>query len=168
MPGERRTSSGEEDFGPGAGSGPKDLFRWVVKDRVIGMARPSSEDLAALASSGVRHVISLTSQPLERELLNRHGITGIHMPVTDMSAPSPGEITRFVEELTRLVDDGHKVAVHCGAGLGRTGTMLACYLVSRGMSAEEALNEVRRRRPGSVESRVQEEAVREYERSLEA
>jgi atypical dual specificity phosphatase len=168
MRGRRKTKSGDEDFGPSAGSGPKDLFSWVVKDRVIGMGRPSSEDLAALASCGVSHVISLTVQPMERELLNRHGITGIHIPVMDMSAPSPAEITRFVEELARLVDEGHKVAVHCGAGLGRTGTMLACYLVSRGMSADEALSEVRSQRPGSVESRVQEEAVREFERFIGA
>jgi len=162
----RRRCTGDEDVGPGAGSVPDDLFTWIVKDKVIGMSRPEPGDLAALKSRGVDHVISLTVQPLPREHLDKHGITGIHIPVLDMSVPTPEEIVRFVEQLSRLVDDGHRVAVHCGAGLGRTGTMLACYLVSRGMSAEEAVAEVRRRRPGSIESPSQEQAVRDYESSL--
>jgi atypical dual specificity phosphatase len=166
MPGKRRRCTGDEDFGSSAGSAPEHLFNWVVKDQIIAMSRPESGELAALKSCGVDHVISLTVQPLPPEHLDKHGIAGIHIPVLDMSAPTLEEITCFVEELSRLVDDGHKVAVHCGAGLGRTGTMLACYLVSRGMSADEALCEVRRRRPGSIESRVQEQAVRDYESRL--
>lgn len=52
-------------------------------------------------------------------------------------------------------------------GCGRTGTMLACYLVSKeGYSAEEAIAEVRRRRRYSIETRTQEKAVLEFERSL--
>ena len=52
-------------------------------------------------------------------------------------------------------------------GCGRTGTMLACYLVSKeGYSAEEAIAEVRRRRKNSIETKTQEKAVIEFERSL--
>ncbi|HUW58566.1 MAG TPA: dual specificity protein phosphatase family protein [Planctomycetota bacterium] len=154
------------DFGPDAGFEPCDLFTWVVADRVIGMSRPGPADLAALRSCGVDHVISLTVLPLAATALEEHGITGIHIPMPDMRAPSLDEVEEFVGELSSLVDAGHKVAVHCGAGLGRTGTMLACYLVSRGVSAEEAIAEVRRRRPGSVESRAQEQAVHDYETHL--
>lgn len=152
-----------DDLGPDAGFEPADLFTWVVEDRVIGMSRPVPADLAALKSVGVSHVISLTVLPLPDGHLDEHDITSIHIPMPDMLAPSLGEVERFVEKLSPLVEVGRKVAVHCGAGLGRTGTMLACYLVSRGMSAEDAMREVRRRRPGSIESRAQEQAVRDYE-----
>ena len=49
--------------------------------------------------------------------------------------------------------------MHCGAGIGRTGTMIACYLVDKGFSAEEAIQLVRQARPGSIETREQEQVI---------
>ncbi|NXY91890.1 DUS23 phosphatase, partial [Alcedo cyanopectus] len=52
-------------------------------------------------------------------------------------------------------------------GHGRTGTMLACYLAkARGLSGVDAVREIRRLRPGSIETREQERAVTEFCRSL--
>jgi atypical dual specificity phosphatase len=56
------------------------------------------------------------------------------------------------------------VAVHCGAGLGRTGTVLAAYLVAGGEEARAALARVRELRPGSVETADQERAIEAYAR----
>ena len=58
------------------------------------------------------------------------------------------------------------MVVHCGAGMGRTGTMLACYLVGQGYAAQDALAEVRQRRPGSVETLEQEAVIHEYANHL--
>ena len=52
--------------------------------------------------------------------------------------------------------------LHCDAGLGRTGTVLAAYLVSRGESASAALEKVRAMRPGSVETPDQEQVITKY------
>ena len=57
------------------------------------------------------------------------------------------------------------MGIHCGAGLGRTGTLLACYFVSKGMTAKNAVARVRRLRPGSIETAEQERAVEEFERA---
>lgn len=57
---------------------------------------------------------------------------------------------------------GRVVAVHCGGGLGRTGTLLACYLARRGLNPADAIAQVRRVRPVSVETRVQVAAVEAY------
>ena len=65
----------------------------------------------------------------------------------------------FVDEALSL---GESVVVHCAAGYGRTGTMLACYLVHKGYGPTEAINEVRRKRPGSIETKEQENAIYEY------
>ena len=66
--------------------------------------------------------------------------------------------------VNRETGDGGCVAIHCAMGCGRTGTMLACYLMhEEGLSAEESIAETRKRRKGSIENRKQEQAVRDYE-----
>ena len=60
------------------------------------------------------------------------------------------------------------MAVSCRAGIGWTGTVLTCYLVHTGHTAEETLEHVRNSRPGSVESPAQRDFVYRYdERSRE-
>ncbi len=54
------------------------------------------------------------------------------------------------------------VAVHCAAGLGRTGVVLACYLIDKGLNATNAIARIRRLRPGSIETEDQEKAVEEF------
>lgn len=62
---------------------------------------------------------------------------------------------------------GQAVAVHCMLGHGRTGTMLACYLVkARALSGAAAIREIRRLRPGSIETREQEQAVIQFHQHL--
>ncbi len=61
-----------------------------------------------------------------------------------------------------MLDLGRAVLVHCGGGYGRTGTMLACFLVSQGWGPEEAIAEVRASRPGSVVARAQQSCVFKY------
>lgn len=52
------------------------------------------------------------------------------------------------------------VAVHCMLGHGRTGTLLACYLCKeRHLAGGDAIREIRRLRPGSIETAEQEQAV---------
>ena len=56
------------------------------------------------------------------------------------------------------------VVLHCFAGKGRTGTILACYFVEKGMRAEDAIAQVRELRPGSIESFSQEIMVEDFAR----
>jgi atypical dual specificity phosphatase len=56
------------------------------------------------------------------------------------------------------------VAIHCAAGLGRTGVVVACFFIDKGLNAKNAIARVRRLRPGSIETEEQEEAVDEFYR----
>ena len=90
----------------------------------------------------------------------------LHLPIRDFDAPTWRQIDRFLAFVDRQISHGVSVAVHCQAGLGRTGTLLACYLVWQGMTAEEAMEEVARKRPGSIETEGQRKAVRDFEKRL--
>ena len=65
------------------------------------------------------------------------------------------------------IENNEPVLVHCLAGLGRTGTILACYLIKyEKMSAEDAIQHVREKRHGSIQSFVQEELIFQYAKTL--
>src|SRR5207245_5888431 len=87
-----------------------------------------------------------------------------HVPMIDMEAPSQAQLDRCVSAIVRANERKMGVAIHCGAGLGRTGVVLACYFVSKGLTAQNAIGRVRRLRPGSVETDEQAEAVFEFEK----
>jgi atypical dual specificity phosphatase len=139
-------------------------FDWIVDGRVAAMAMPWPEDLDDLRRAGVTAILSLTER-VPREIAEG-SFTHLALPVRDFHAPTPGQIDAAVTFMDRAVDSGGACAVHCGAGLGRTGTIVAAWLVQRGRSAGEAIAEVRRRRPGSVETAEQEAAVVAYARSV--
>ena len=133
---------------------------------VLGCAYPRTERaLAALAGSGVRLLVNLHRRPHDPARLGRHGLREIHLPVKDFAAPSPKQIGRGVDAILEASAAGEGVAVHCGGGLGRTGTLLACYLASsEGLGGAEAVRRVRALRPGSVETRAQVAAVEAWSR----
>jgi atypical dual specificity phosphatase len=110
-------------------------------------------------------LVNLHERPHDPVRLKRHGLTEIYLPLRDFAAPSPEQIERGVAAIVGARDAGETVAVHCGGGFGRTGTLLACYLIHRhGSDAAGAIRRVRRARPGSVETGEQVEAVEAFAR----
>ncbi len=145
-------------------SGP-DGFSWIDKPHLAALACPTcQDDLDWLRRQGVELLISLTEDRLRRDWVNDSGILVFHEPVPDMEPPTQEQLERLVSAIERARKQNMGVAVHCGAGLGRTGVVLACYLVSQGLSAQNAIARVRRLRPGSIETEEQAEAIVEYAR----
>jgi len=89
----------------------------------------------------------------------------LHVPTTDLSSPDMDKIDTAVDFIHKKINNKEPVMVHCAAGMGRTGTVLACYLVKyQKYSAKDAVEKVRTERPGSIQSEVQELAIQFYEK----
>jgi len=133
---------------------------WVAPG-VLGCAYPRTERaLATLSGRGVRLLVNLHERPHDQASLRRHDLTEVHLPVKDFTAPTLDQVERGVDAILGALAAGETAAVHCGGGLGRTGTVLACYLASsEGLGAREAIRRVRALRPGSVETPPQAAAV---------
>jgi len=137
-------------------------FSWLEPGKVAGCARPEAEsELRALREVGVSAIVSLTGTPLEPEAVNKIGLGYLHSHIS--GTPTMQQLQQIVYYIEKNNRQGKAVLVHCGEGKGRTGTVLAAYLVYRGISADEAIRQVREKRPGSIESTDQENAVREFE-----
>ena len=153
------------NWGRRAGIGPVDCA-WFEEGRLAACAYPRGEAaLAELARRGVTLLVNLHHRGHDPTLLARHGLAELRLPVKDFTPPSPGQLAEGVAAIERALADGGRVAVHCGGGLGRTGTLLACYYVRRGLSPEEAIARVRAVRPGAVETPRQVAAVAAFART---
>ena len=142
-------------------------FSWIEPDVLGACIYPQSDlELAELAGLGVSLIVNLHERGHPDPSLERHGIQQLHLPVPDMAAPSQEQLDLGVDAIEAALIDGGKVVVHCAVGLGRTGTLLACLYVSRGLNADDAIDRVRSLRPGSIESEVQARAVHSFARLL--
>ena len=136
-------------------------FSWVVGDEVAGMAFPPLDAWPVLKDEGVGAVLTLTER-LPLADMARSGLAWRHLPIRDFGVPADDALDQAIGWMQEEVRGGRPVAVHCGAGMGRTGLVLAAYLVARGLAPGDAIREIRRTRPGSVETREQAAAVEAY------
>lgn len=133
------------------------------------MASVYPEDLdylRFLKGEGVRSVINLESRPWPDGWNKELELEYLHLPVVDMSIPTPEQVERGIDFIRKNVQKGG-IMIHCIAGLGRTGTLIALFLVNEGMKPDKAIEEVRSERPGSIQSRSQVNVIYEYYEQLE-
>ena len=144
-------------------------FSWLVEYKLAALSYPESEDAFTLLwKLGIRALINLAEEPLPGEILKKVDIFIEHIPVVDFTAPTLQQVEQALAIIHFCMDRNMPVGVHCIAGLGRTGTILACYLVGEGISADQAITTIRKWRPGSIEMLDQEAVIHEYEFFLKA
>lgn len=152
----------------GTALGPRG-FVWLRPDCLGGTPYPGitgsvEADLEGLKGIGVTDLICLTSElpPISQETLSGYGIRSHHVPILDMGAPSVATAQLVCKAVAKWLARGRRVAMHCKAGLGRTGTLLAAQLIYEGSSAPQALESVRRVEPRWVQSETQLNFLRDF------
>lgn len=148
---------------------PPTGFSWIEKPLLAAMGRPGElEELQWLRGQGIDLLLSLTEDPLRTDWVDEAGLMLFHVPVVDMEAPTQDQLDLCISAITRAHERHFGVVVHCGAGLGRTGVILASYFVAKGLTAQSAISRVRRLRPGSIETEDQANAIIEFGRRQES
>jgi atypical dual specificity phosphatase len=141
-------------------------FSWIEESKLAAMGRPDDPaELAWLREQGIDLVITLTEDPIRRDWLSDAGLLSLHVPVDDMTPPTLEQVAQCVSAIQKAHENKMGVVVHCYAGRGRTGTILAGYLVGKGISTADAISRIRQLRPGSIETDEQEDVIAEFERS---
>jgi len=139
-------------------------FSWVDAPLLSASAFPwEPAALHALRNAGIEILLTLTEQPVRDDWMQDAGLLSVHVPVPDMDAPSPAQMQQCVDIIRKATNAGMGINVHCFAGMGRTGTILAAWLIADGETTDDAIRRIRTLRPNSIESIVQEEALRDYE-----
>ncbi|MBX3261292.1 MAG: ATP-binding cassette domain-containing protein [Labilithrix sp.] len=153
--------------------GPRGFF-WIVAGRLGGLPRPGiiaelEDDLEGLREIGVNVLVTLEeSLTVPPARLREVGVTSIHFPVPDMGAPDVAPTADLCADVEALLSRGQVVAFHCRAGLGRTGTLLACQLIWSGDRAIRAIERVRQINPRCIQSDEQVAFLRAFEEAASA
>jgi hypothetical protein len=127
---------------------------WLTPGKLLGGEYPGGESeeetvrrLRALMDVGVDCFVNLTRPgelPAYSTLLP-DGAVYFHLPILDHGLPVDRSYMRqILFALAGALAAGHCVYVHCRMGIGRTGTVLGCYLVEQGLAGEAALDELNR------------------------
>lgn len=156
---------------PPSSRGPSG-FHWIVPGRLAGCPEPGLSsaidyDLDLLVRIGITHLITLTEKDLDQAALARHGLRNIHLPVFDRETPSIAQTYMLLRRMQKLLDEGQVVAVHCKAGIGRTGTVLAAWLIREGgLSTASAIERLRGINKFYVQTEMQEQFLHSFEADM--
>ncbi len=133
---------------------------WVVPGRFAAGEYPGAKNrreaaarLRTLLGAGIDHFIDLTRRadglaPYVRIAQEQAHAEGIevrweHHPVVDMSIPrSAGEMAAILDAIDDALNHRRTVYVHCWGGIGRTGTVVGCWLVRHGLTGDGALEQI--------------------------
>ncbi len=156
-----------------------DIVYWLIPNELAGMPMPFihpdrrmnqggelnayNDDLPRLHEAGIRAVVSLVNNPSDGLVYHDAGFDFISVPIPDFNPPAPQQAAQVVEFIDRMKEAAKPVVVHCHAGLGRTGTLLAAYLIANGKKTMEAIAAVRSVRPGAIETQGQVQFLADWE-----
>jgi atypical dual specificity phosphatase len=146
-------------------------FSWVIEGKLAGSGMPMNySQFLWVMTHGVKAIVTVREVPLPSKWFSNgdgDDIDYFHLRVDDYGAPSLEEIDDIIDYIQQQISKKKPVMVHCAAGRGRTGTILAAYLIKKeNLTANQAIKKIRSMRPGSIQSDRQEMALYVYEQYL--
>lgn len=143
---------------------------WVARDRLLAGEYPGSwsdddarQKLTALLDAGIRSFVDLTEahelrpyDAIVEEMAKTRNIDVRYrrMSVEDMGIPTVDHMTAVLAHIDSEIEEGRPVYVHCWGGIGRTGTVVGCWMVCRdSRTADDALQRIRELRRGTPDHR---------------
>lgn len=128
---------------------------WVIDDLLLAGGYPGDWDetrarerIGAVLDAGVRVFLDLTEpgelapyHSILQEEAQARGIQVRHerSPIPDHGVPGPKQLARILGALEKAIAARESVYVHCHGGVGRTGTIVACWIARQGEPGEAAL-----------------------------
>ena len=136
-------------------------FSWILPGSLAGAMGPTERrHLIYFERHDVTAIVRMEEATISAE---PWGFVELYEPVPDFGAPSVAQIDRIVNFVEQQIETWERpTVITCAAGIGRTGAILAAYLVNTGWDAQEAIDFIRQLRPGSIQTVAQEDAVRDY------
>ena len=143
-------------------------FSWFSENIAASGLPNGRKHISWLKDRGITTILCLLEQPLNKEEATSMGLRYVNIPMEDHGKPEVEKLLEAVDVIKETISRDGKILIHCAAGLGRTGTVLAAYLIKEeGFDVDSAVEYVRRRRPGSIE-RKQVDALREFYKVIRA
>jgi atypical dual specificity phosphatase len=145
-------------------------FSWVTEGKLAGSGLPVTQDeFKWVLDKGIKSIVTVREVPLPSRWIDGTDIDYLHLMVEDYGVPNMEVLDEAVNYIDKKIQSGKPVLVHCAAGKGRTGALLAAYMIKKeNLTAEQAIEKIRLMRPGSVQSVTQETALSMYEKYLKS
>lgn len=134
-------------------------FYWVRENVLALGPYPEISQLEELNKLGFKVIINLTEDNSRDEFIKKNFLSLVSIPLPDFGVPSAEQLLEFVQNMSFFERVKVPVFMHCIGGRGRSGTFSAIYLLMKGLSPEEAINEIRRIRDGAIETEEQEKFI---------
>lgn len=131
---------------------------WVIPGKFLAGEYPGAREeqaarrkLRALIRAGVDLCIDLTEPgelPPYTDWLRAEAeeymrsVEHMRFPIPDFTAPSPKLVREVLDTIDAAIADGRVVYLHCWGGIGRTGTIVGCYLVRHGRTGRDAVADI--------------------------